>query len=116
MRKIILTALIAAVAVPSVASAQSAGEVRRSQAELQRQQEQLRDARRYGDRDDVRDQREDVRDARQELRGDWRDYRRSHRDEFRGGHWRAPFRYRTFSVGGRIERSYFDRRYVIANP
>ncbi len=116
MRKIILTALIAAVAVPSVASAQSAGEVRRSQAELQHQQDQLRDAQRRGDRGDIRKQREDVRDARQELRGDWQDYRRSNRDVFRGGNWRAPFRYHSFSVGARIDRNYYDGRYAISDP
>lgn len=116
MRKIILTALIAAIAVPSVATAQSAGEVRRSQAELQRQQDQLRDAQRRGDRGDVRKQREDVRDARREVRGDWQDYRRTNRDVYRGGNWRAPFRQRTWNVGARIDRIYFDRRYVISNP
>ena len=116
MRKFIIAALIASVAFPTMASAQSAGEVRRSETELRRQQDQLRAAQRRGDRGDIRDQREDVRDARREVRQDWQDYRRSHRDVFRGGNWRAPFRYRTWNVGARIDRAYYDSRYVIGDP
>ena len=128
MRKLIITALMAAVAVPSVASAQSQGEVNRDRREVQQQQRQLDRAYRNGDRRDIRDQREDVRNARQELRedrrdrdrawgrDDWRGYRDSNRGLYSRGNWRAPFRYTAFRSGGRIAPAYYGSRYYIADP
>ena len=128
MRKLIITALMAAVAVPSVASAQSQGEVNRDRREVRQQERQLDRAYRNGDRRDIRDQREDVRDARQELRedrrdrdrawgrDDWRGYRDSNRGLYARGNWRAPFRYTAFRSGIRIAPSYYGSRYYIADP
>ena len=54
--------------------------------------------------------------ARKELREDWRDYRRSHRDVYRGGNWRAPFRYNRWEVGSQLRPSYYNSRYYISDP
>lgn len=116
MRKFIIAGLLAATVVPSVASAQSYGEARRSQRELREEQRDLRDARRYGDRGDVRDARRDVRDARQEAREDWRDYRQSHRDVYRAGRWNAPFRYTAWNRGQQLRPAYYSSRYYISDP
>ena len=48
MRKIIILGLLAATVVPSVASAQSYGEARRSEQRLREDQRDLRAAQRYG--------------------------------------------------------------------
>lgn len=116
MRKFIIAGLLAATVVPSVASAQSYGEVRRSERNLREEQRDLRDAQRYGDRRDVRDARRDVREARREVREDWRDYRQSHRDVYRAGRWNAPFRYTAWNRGQVLRPTYYSSRYYIADP
>ncbi len=128
MRKLIFTALIAAVAMPAVAQAQSQREVRQDRRELREQRGELNDAYRRGDRRDIRDERHDVRDARQELRedrndrnrawgrNDWRGYRDGNRALYARGGWRAPFRYNAFRPGIRIAAGYYGPRYVIADP
>ena len=133
MNKFITAALLAAVAmpavaVPTVASAQSQREVRRDRQDLREEQRELRQARRTGDRSQIREERRDVRDARQELRedrndrnrrwgnDDWRGYRNSNRSVFSRGSWNAPFRYTRFSAGARIGSPYYGSRYVISDP
>jgi Ni/Co efflux regulator RcnB len=116
MRKFIIAGLLAATVVPTVASAQSYGEARRSEQRLREEQRDLRQAQRYGDRRDIREERRDVRDARREANQDWRDYRRSHRDVYRGGNWRAPFRYSQWNVGAQLRPSYYSSRYYITDP
>ncbi|APL95393.1 hypothetical protein Sj15T_24790 [Sphingobium sp. TA15] len=116
MRKLIILGLMAATVIPGAAMAQSRAEVRDSARDLRQEQRDLRDAQRYGNRRDVREERRDVREARQELREDWRDYRRSHRDVYRGGNWRAPFRYNRWEVGARLRPAYYSSRYYIADP
>ena len=132
MRKLIITALLAATAFPAVASAQSQREVRDDRRDLRQEQRQLNDARARGDRRDVRDERRDVRDARQELRedvrdrnraqnrnwgrNDWRGYRDTNRSVYARGNWNAPFRYTAFRTGVRIAPSYYGSRYYIADP
>ena len=116
MRKMIVAGLLAATVVPSVASAQSYGEARRSEQRLREEQRDLRQAERYGDRRDVRDARQDVRDARREAREDWRDYRRDHRDVYRAGRWNAPFRYNQWNVGATLRPNYYAPRYYISDP
>ena len=127
MRHLITAALLAAVAFPAAASAQSGGELRRDRQDIREERRELRDARRYGDRRDVREERRDVRDARREYREDLRDYRRSGRDDWRGyrqrnravyarGNWHAPFRYNNFRPGVRIGAPYYQQRFVIADP
>lgn len=116
MRKFIMIALLAATAAPSVAMAQSAGEIRRDNRDVREERRDLRQAQRYGDRRDVRDARKDLRDARQERREDWQDYRKSHRDVYRGGNWRAPFRYNAWNTGQRLKPAYYSSRYYISDP
>jgi len=111
MRKLLLTALIAATVIPGVATAQT-GELRRDRQDIREEQRELRHAQRYGDRRDVREERRDVQDARREYREDWRDYRRDHRDVYRGAGWRAPFRYQRWQSGARIAPVYYNH-YVI---
>ncbi|RVT93992.1 RcnB family protein [Sphingomonas crocodyli] len=118
MRTPILMALMAAVAVPTMAQAQSAAEVRHSQRELREERRDLRDAQRYGSARDVRNAREDVRDARREVREDWRDYRRTHRDVYRRPAYVGPrgYVYRPVNVGYRFQPAYYHSRYYIADP
>jgi Ni/Co efflux regulator RcnB len=127
MRKLIILGLMAAVAAPTAATAQSRGEIRRDRQELREEQRELRQARRFGDRRDVRHERRDVRAARQELRedradrrawrrDDWRSYRTVNRSLYSRGHWGAPFAYRSFRPGFSISAGFFSPRYVISNP
>ncbi|WP_136162426.1 RcnB family protein [Sphingomonas flavalba] len=120
MRKLIFTALMAAVALPATSAvAQSRGELQRDRMEIQRQQQQLDNARRHGTRQDVREQRRDVRDARREYREDWQDYRRTNRNAFRRPAYAAPvrgWRYRPVTVGYSLPRAFYGQRYLIGNP
>lgn len=131
-KKLILTALIAAVAMPAMApaaaSAQSRGELRRDREQIREEQRELRHAQRYGDRRDVREERRDVRDARREYRedlndrnrrwgnDDWRGWRDRNRGVYARGQWRAPFRYQGFRAGVRIAPLYYGSRYYINDP
>jgi Ni/Co efflux regulator RcnB len=107
----ILLSLMAAVAVPSLATAQSRGEIRRDRQELREQRDDLRDARARGDRGDIREERQDVREARQELREDRQDRRRSQ--------YVPPYRdwrYTAVRPGTQLRSGFYGSRYQIANP
>jgi Ni/Co efflux regulator RcnB len=111
MSRIILAGLMAAVSIPTVAAAQSNGELRRDRENVQEQRDDLRDARQRGDRRDVREEREDLRDAREELREDRSDRRRSQ--------YRAPYRnwrYSTIRPGFQLRSAFYGSRYYIAEP
>lgn len=101
MRTMLMAAVAAAVAVPGVASAQSAREVRHDQREVRKDI-------RHGD---YREARED----RREMREDWRDYRRSHREVYRRPAYAGPrgFRYRPVTVGYRFAPAYYGRNYWV---
>lgn len=118
MRTPIILALMAAVAVPSIAQAQSLREARESQRDVREERRDLRQAERYGDRRDVRDARRDLRDARQEAREDWRDYRQSNRNVYRRPAYVGPrgYAYRPVTPGYRFAPAYYSQRYVIADP
>lgn len=121
MRKVIITALIATMAFPAVATAQSPSDGRRD-----RHGERLIGrAPPPGDHRAIRDFQNDVRrDDRDDRRGrdrnwsrdDWRGYRDGNRALYARGNWRAPFRYRPFRGGGRIAPSYYGARYYINDP
>jgi Ni/Co efflux regulator RcnB len=117
MRKLILLGLMAATALPGMASAQN-GELRRDRQDIREEQRELNDARRHGDRQDVREERHDVRDARQEYREDWRDYRKNNRQVYKRPAYNAPrgFRYRHIEAGFRFQPVYYSSRYVISDP
>lgn len=131
-KKLILSALIAAVAIPGMApvsaSAQSTREVRRDREQLREEQRELRQAERYGNPREVRRERRDVREARRDLRDsvedrnrrwgndDWRGWRDRNRGVYSRGNWRAPFRYNGFRTGARIGPQYYGSRYYINDP
>lgn len=110
MRKAIMLGLLVAVALPTAASAQSQGEIRRDRQELREQREDLREARRDGDRREIRNERNDVREARQELREDLRDRQRVR--------YSAPYRnwsYRTIRPGTHLRSGFYGQRYHVRN-
>lgn len=119
MRKFIISALMAATVLPAGgAMAQSYGEARRSQEQVRRDRQDLRDAQRYGDRRDVREARRDLRDSRQEAREDWRDYRQANRNVYRLPRYVAPrgYAYRPIGNGGVLRPAFYGRSYWIADP
>jgi Ni/Co efflux regulator RcnB len=118
MRTPIILGLMAAVALPSMAQAQTYGEARESQRQVREERRELREAQMYGDRRDVREERRDLREARREARQDWRDYRRSHREVYNRRAYVGPrgYVYRPVAVGYRFAPSYYSSRYVIADP
>ncbi len=125
VRKLILTALIAATAVvPATAMARdgddvSREELRRDRQDVREEYRDLRDAYRGGDRDDIREERREYRGARNEYRedlGDWREHRRHNPQSYRRGNWRSDYGYRRFDAGHRMDRGYYGSRYVISDP
>ncbi|MFD1033645.1 RcnB family protein [Sphingomonas hankookensis] len=110
MRKILLAALAATIALPAVAApamAQSARELRRDRQDIREERRDLNRAQ--------RNYRENLRD-RAWGRNDWRAYRQGHRNLYARGNWNAPFRYQAFRPGLAIGRPYYAQRYWIANP
>ena len=112
--KFLIAAVVAATLTPMVAHAQTR-EMQRNDQEVREEKRDLKDAKRYGTREDVRNERQDLREAKQERREDWRDYRQSNRNVFRGNRFNAPFRYRTFNDGVGIGSSYYAPRYRVNN-
>ena len=101
MRSMVFAAVAASLLAPSIASAQSAREVRHDQREVRRDI-------RHGN---YREARED----RREMREDWRDYRRAHRNVYHRPAYTGPrgYRYRPVSVGYRFAPSYYGRNYWV---
>jgi Ni/Co efflux regulator RcnB len=115
MKRIVLTSLMALIAVPTIASAQS-NELRHDRREIREQQHDVNRAIRNGaPRSDVRKQRHDVREARREYRDDWRDYRRHNPGIYRGSRWVGPgnYRYHPVKVGHRFRSEFYARHYWI---
>lgn len=112
--KFLIAAVVAATLTPMAAQAQTR-EMQRNNQEVREEKRDLKDAKRYGTREDVRNERQDLREAKQERREDWRDYRQSNRNVFRGNRFNAPFRYRTFNDGVGIGSSYYAPRYRVNN-
>jgi Ni/Co efflux regulator RcnB len=101
MRNLLIAALAATALVPSVASAQSAREVRHDRREIRR--------------DVARGDHREARQDRRELREDWRDYRRSHRTVYRRPAYVAPrgYHYRRVGVGYNLSRAFWGRNYWV---
>lgn len=128
MRKLMTMMLLGAVAMPAAASAQSQRELQRDRQDIRQEKRQLENARDRGDRRDIRENRGDVRAAQREYRedfndrnhrwgnNDWRNYRTYNRGLYARGNWRAPFRYTTFRIGGRIGPVYYGSAYWIRDP
>lgn len=113
MRKLILTALVAATVMPVAAEAQSRDDLRRDRRDVRDDRRDVRE-----DRRDLREDRRDYRDDRNRRWGDndWRDWRNRNRSDFTRGNWRAPFRYYAFRPGVRIAPTYYGSRYWLADP
>jgi Ni/Co efflux regulator RcnB len=122
MKKALLTgALVAAMLAPVAAQAQDHREDRheRDHADMRHDRGEMhgdhRDFR--GDRHDFRGDRGDFRGDRQGFRHDrreaWQDNRGIHPDYYRRGNWNAPFRYRSFAIGGVVPGSYWGSRYYV---
>ena len=97
MKRLILTAAaMAAIAAPSLASAQT-GEIRRDRREVEESRRDLQDERRdalrddgridRGERREIQRDRQDLQDDRRELREDRRDFREDRRDDRRADRW-----------------------------
>jgi Ni/Co efflux regulator RcnB len=111
MRKLIMLGLMAAVAAPTAASAQSRAEIRHDRREVREERQELRQARRYGDRRDVREERRELRGAQRELREDRADRRRSIR-------YSAPYSgwsYRPVGVGFQLRSGFYGPRYHVSD-
>jgi Ni/Co efflux regulator RcnB len=100
MRKSFIIALIAATAIPAIATAQP-GTQRRDQPQARHQQPQAR-------------HQQPVRHAQ----SDWQGYRRDNRNVFRQKAYVGPrgYRYRVLTPGYRLAPAYYGTRYVIADP
>lgn len=115
MRTAIMTGLMAAAMVPTIAQAQNS-ELLHDRQEIWKQQREARNAVLHGaSTREVRAQQRDVRDARREYHEDWRDYRGHHPDVYRGGAWVGPHGYswRPVTVGYRFDPVFYDSRYWI---
>jgi Ni/Co efflux regulator RcnB len=102
--------LMAAIAVPSAANAQSRAEIRNDRQDVREERQELRQAQRYGDRRDVREERREYRDARQELREDRAD-RRSTR-------YASPYRNWTYSrvqAGVQLRPAFYSSNYYVTD-
>jgi Ni/Co efflux regulator RcnB len=118
MRKNLLAVLAAAALLPSMASAQSAQEVRNGQREVERDRQEVQRHTRNGDTKNANAARQEMREDARENREDWRDYRNSHRSTFRMGTYRGPrnYRYRPVAVGYQFQQRYYSSNYWVANP
>lgn len=118
MRKLMISALMAATLMPAGAFAQPPQEVRRDNREVRDARQDQQQAQHYGDPRDMRDARENVRDTRQERREDWRDYRRGNRELYTMPRYYAPrgYTYRPVRVGIALNPAFYGQRYWIADP
>ena len=118
MRRLMISALMAATLMPATGAMAQSGELRRDRQDIRREQQDVREAQRYGTRDDVRDQRQDVREARREYREDWRDYRQNNRRLYTMPRYYAPrgHAYRPARVGVALNPAFYGQRYWIADP
>ena len=100
----------------------SRGEVERSRDRLQNERQDLRQARRYGDRHDVKQQQRDVKRAQKEYRRDRNDLQRAHansryyqerRDS--GNYWNSGSRYNYNRPDPRYDGYYANNYYRAGN-
>jgi Ni/Co efflux regulator RcnB len=126
MRKFILLAALAAIALPSAANAErprherhrdrvevrhDRHEVRRDRREIRRDRNHHRVREAHRDRRELRSDRRELHRDRRDLRHDRRHYRHHHA-------YVAPFRgwrYRPVTIGFRLNRAFFAPRYYISD-
>ena len=114
MRELIIAGLVAATVVPAAAQAQSRAEVEYDRERVREERREYRDALRYGDPRDIREERDEFLDARRELHEDRRGYRE--RRAHRRGYTRyvAPyggFTYRPVHQGYDLRPHFYGQRY-----
>ena len=114
MCKLIMISLMAAIAMPTVASAQSRGEIRHDRREVREERQELREARRTGDRGDVREERRELRGAQRELREDRAD-RRDYRARTRYAAPYSNWSYRPVVIGYQLRPAFYGSRYYVSN-
>ena len=128
MRRLFISALLAATVLPGAVQAQSYREVQNDRREVRQDAREVARDRARGDYREAREDRQELREDRREVRedradrnrrwgrDDWRRNRTSNRGLYARGNWRAPFRYNAFRPGARIGAGYYGSRYVIADP
>lgn len=117
MRKFLIAALAASALVPTMASAQSAREVRQGQQEVQRDRADAQRAAQQGDWKKAQRARQEAREDQREVNEDWRDYRKAHRSTYQRGVYQAPrgLQYRPVAVGYRFQPAFYSNRYWVNN-
>lgn len=98
----------------------SRGEVQRSQARLQYERQDLRQAERYGDRRDVKDERRDVKRAEKEYKQDRKDLQRANKRYYQerrdnGAYWNTGSRYNYNRPDPRFNGYYANNYYRAGN-
>lgn len=124
MKTLIITALLAATAMPVAAQASDRNQVSRSELrgdrrDVREERREYRQAVRSGDRRDIREERREYNNARREYRedrSDWQRHRAGNPGIYRRGNWTSPYRYQRFSVGVTLNRNYYGNRYWINDP
>jgi Ni/Co efflux regulator RcnB len=110
MRKMILTGLTAAIALPSALSAQT-NEIDRGQQKVEMRHEQLQDAIQAGDPKAIEEQARHERKAREELRED--------RNQYARNHYVAPYgdwSYKPVEPGTKLRSRFYASRYSVQYP
>ncbi len=100
-KQLILTALVAALAMPAAANAAPDNHRRDRQEQTNQRDMQQR-------------QRAEVRQTvRAPAREAWQDYRQTHREAFRAPKFKSRNTYRTFAIGTRLNTSYYGSAYRV---
>ena len=133
MRKLILSAAMAATALtgvtlPITANAQDwrqdrreerrddRRDVREAGRDVREERRELREAYREGDRREIREERRDLNRAENRYSRELRDYRRDNPRIYSRGNWRGPDRYHRWDRGARVNRIYYAPRYYVNDP
>jgi Ni/Co efflux regulator RcnB len=117
MRKTLLAALAATFIIPTAASAQTAGEIRRDNREVAHDQREVNRDLAKGNYQEAREDARETQRDRNETNRDWQDYRRTHRSAFNRSAYVAPrgYRYHPVAVGATLNRAFWGTRYRVNN-
>ena len=117
MRKLLLATFAATALVPSIASAQTAGEIRRDHREVAKDQREVNRDLAKGKFKEAREDARETRSDQRETSRDWQDYRRTHRSVFTRPAYVAPrgYRYRRVAVGSTLNRLFWGPNYRIGS-
>jgi Ni/Co efflux regulator RcnB len=110
MRKLILTGLMAAVAIPAALSAQT-HEIHKGEMKVEARHQELQEAIRTGDPEAIEEQARHERKARQELRED--------RNQYARDQYVAPYRdwnRESVEPGSKLRSRFYASRYSVRDP